>query len=304
MQQLSRGVLRSASRRAVRGLGTAELRAAEPAELHVADEAALSAALCAGGDSRLLLDPQRGWNKYFCPPRPVVEGATLRGSCTCSPPTVEGFEHALERHALLQPHQGTPEYLRVFGQEMESVRARIGRSFGLTEDTGIVLAASGTDAEYVPLAIAQELYPGARVHSVLAAMEEVGSGCVEAAAGEYFDPYAPYARCEKGERLAGFEDVVLHAVPSRGADGTVIDTRAAMEQAIADGAADVRETTWVVRVVAGTKTGFTTTSLALPPAMSERSFTVVDACQTRLQPSEVRALPRSGAPRSRQATAV
>ena len=136
------------------------------------NHAAVSDALTLGGDSRLLLDAAHGWNKYFCPPRPVVDNAVLRGSCTCSPPTAEGYAHALERHAALEPHRGAADYATHFEAEMESVRSRLGRSLGLTEGTGIVLAASGTDAEYVPLAIAQELYPGATVHSVLAAKEE------------------------------------------------------------------------------------------------------------------------------------
>ena len=259
------------------------------------NHAAVSDALTLGGDSRLLLDAAHGWNKYFCPPRPVVDNAVLRGSCTCSPPTADGYAHALERHAALEPHRGSADYATHFEAEMESVRSRLGRSLGLSEGTGIVLAASGTDAEYVPLAIAQELYPGATVHSVLAAKEEVGSGCVEAAAGEYFDPYAPYARCEKGARLAGFEGVVLHAVASRAKDGSVVDTAAAMASAVADGAAAAAETSWVVRVVTGTKTGFTSSALDLPAQMAERAFTVVDACQTRLQPSAVRAHLDAGA---------
>ena len=68
-----------------------------------------------------------------------------------------------------------------FGHQMQSVRRRVAEAFDLPEGTAVVLAASGTDAEYVPLAIARELQhlaetdasPGA-IHSVLVAAEEVG----------------------------------------------------------------------------------------------------------------------------------
>ena len=40
------------------------------------NQAAVSDALTLGGDSRLLLDAAHGWNKYFCPPRPVVDAST------------------------------------------------------------------------------------------------------------------------------------------------------------------------------------------------------------------------------------
>jgi hypothetical protein len=40
---------------------------------------------------------------------------------------------------------------------MESVRERISRALELPDGTAVVLSASGTDAEYVPLAIAREL---------------------------------------------------------------------------------------------------------------------------------------------------
>ena len=40
---------------------------------------------------------------------------------------------------------------------MESVRERISRALELPDGTAVMLSASGTDAEYVPLAIAREL---------------------------------------------------------------------------------------------------------------------------------------------------
>ena len=255
------------------------------------NHAAVSDAPTLGGDSRR--SHRRRLEQVLCPPLPGVvdnaEGCAVRDAS--SPPSADGYAHALERHAALVPHRGSADYATHFEAEMESVRSRLGRSLGLSEGTGIVLAAR-TDEYVLPQSRRSSTR---RWHSVLAAKEEVGSGCVEAAAGEYFDPRAACARCEKGARLAGFEGVVPHAVASRAKDGSVVDTAAAMASAVADGAAAAAETSWVVRVVTGTKTGFTSSALDLPAQMAERAFTVVDACQTRLQPSAVRAHLDAGA---------
>merc|ERR1719231_122688 len=189
---------------------------------------ALANLLCEGGDSRLHLS--HGRNKYHCPPEPVGDGNIgpfLRSSCTCSPPSALGFSHALEKWHQLQGacvDSTSTAFQSAFGHQMQSVRRRVAEAFDLPEGTAVVLAASGTDAEYVPLAIARELQhlvetdasPGA-IHSVLVAAEEVGGGCKEACAGEHFDAFAPFVEdtVTKGQRLAGFEDVVMHSVPAR-----------------------------------------------------------------------------------------
>ena len=124
----------------------------------VASRKELSALLCAGGDSRLHLTA-RGTNKYFCAPEPASGPAVLRSSCTCSPPSAVGFSHALDKWHELEAARGgdVKEFEQAFGGAMESVRERISRALELPEGTAVVLSASGTDAEYVPLAIAREL---------------------------------------------------------------------------------------------------------------------------------------------------
>ena len=81
----------------------------------------------------------------------------------------------------------------------------------------------------------------------------------------------------------------MFAVPARDeTNGAVVDASAA----IADVMAGTDDRWWVVRQVAGTKTGFTT---AMPLALPARTLRVVDACQTRLAPSAVREYLDAGA---------
>ena len=68
-----------------------------------------------------------------------------------------------------------------YAAALEGMRGRIRQGWGLDDGTAIVFAPSGTDLEYVPLALA-----GGPVVNVLIGADEVGSGCVLSAAGRYF----------------------------------------------------------------------------------------------------------------------
>ena len=275
----------------------------------------MSELLCNGGDSRLFLREGR-LNRYNCPPQPVCpEQSVLRSSCTASPASQLGYAHALEKWDELAPHRGSASHEREFAEQMAAVRARLSSALQLPEGTAVVLSASGTDAEYVPLAIARELHaavtPGGStptpviVNSVLVADGEVGNGCREACAGEYFDTHghAPFMEGRiasalltpsnsRGRRLCGFDGIALHSICARrDADGGIVDAAAAIAEATASVAAEreavgeTDESWWVVRLVAGTKTAITTT---VPDTLPPRSLLVVDACQMRLAPSAIR----------------
>ena len=65
-------------------------------------------------------------------------------------------------------------------EQVEILRDRLSNALKLPDGSALLLAASGTCAEYVPLAIARELYPTAPIRSVLAAGGETGGGGVNA----------------------------------------------------------------------------------------------------------------------------
>lgn len=250
---------------------------------------ALAEALVAGGDSRLVLN--QGVNKYFCPPKPQ-ERAVVRGSCTSSPPTSEGYRAAAAVHARLEG-LGAARMAAAFAAEMDAVREVLAEALALPAGTAIVLAASGTDAEYIPLAIARELFPDSSgVVSVLAAAAEVGSGCSQACAGEYFDPDTPFgsAARSKGAPVEGLEEVELISVPARASDGAVVDVAPVLRKRVFSASRDAvggnDDRAWVVRRVVGTKTGFST-SVAETDVLPPKSLTVVDACQLRVTREEI-----------------
>jgi len=252
--------------------------------------------LVSGGDSRLtLLD--NGANAYHCPPRPV-EGAVIRGSCTGSPPNVAGFDAA---SALLSTLPDTDDAIAV-GTELDKVRQRLLEALELPEGTALVLTPSGTCAEYVPLAVARELFPSAPIRSVHTAEGETGAGGVHACGGRYFNTQVPLSQTPRtvGMPVPGFGKVELLTIAARNADGTEKDAATAFADAVAQDAndADAEAPVWVLRQVVGTKTGFTTSDIAsvlAGQADPSRVLEVVDLCQLRRPLHEVAAHVRRGA---------
>jgi phosphoserine phosphatase SerB len=261
------------------------------------DHDELARALTTGGDSRSVIDAETGRNSYHCPPMPL-EGAIVRGSCTGSPPTLRGVTAAaaqMAKLASLKAAAPTEQYAAAFGEEVESVRSRLASALDLPEGSALVLCASGTCAEYVPLAIARELCPTAPIKSVLACDGETGRGGPDACSGKYFNTHTPFYGQDEARQVVGaplgMGDVELIQLPARTADGEPADSAAALAAArgtttTSDGA---EPPAWVVRQVIGSKTGLSTPT---PASMMEgddasRLFEVIDLCQLRSPLTEV-----------------
>ena len=63
--------------------------------------------------------------------------------------------------------------------------SRIRAAYGVPDEVAVVFAPSGTDLEYVALALVAGRAP-AGTHAVLLGADEVGSGCIHSAHGLYF----------------------------------------------------------------------------------------------------------------------
>jgi hypothetical protein len=242
------------------------------------DEAlALIAALASGGDARITLDAERGLNRYLSAPHP--RDVLAYSSSTVSDISADAFAHLLESGAA-QAGEG-------YGARLEALRGRIRAAYGIGADTEIVFAPSGTDLEYVALALA--LGQGkAGIHNVLLGADETGSGCIHSAHGRFFanetalvDGVAP------GEPVAGMGEITLVDVPVRCPDGvarTSAEIATGMAQEIAAARALGKHS--VVHCVHGSKTGLVLPALAdLDALMAEfgaDATFVVDACQARI----------------------
>lgn len=241
--------------------------------------------LTQGGDARIVIDPATGLNQYFSSPRP--SDVIAYASSTANDISAPAFDHVCRRLGEVAPDLAlTAEgYARALGQ----LRQRIRAAYALADDVDIVFAPSGTDLEYVGLALAKERAPGG-IRNILLGADEVGSGCIYSAAGQFFA--AETARGLKvakgapiGGRLPGA--VELYNVPVRDDAGVAQHPGAIAAQidwAVREARAESRHA--LVHVVHGSKTGLVLPDFAeldrLAAEHGDHVTFIVDACQARI----------------------
>ena len=256
--------------------------------------------MSAGGDDRITLDEQSGLNSYGCAPEPIR--AISYSSSTASSISAAAYAHAHSVHHQLRLAVAAGESENAaYARFLRSARARIRKVYGLAAEVDIAFGASGTDLEYLALALAlQSRQP---VTNIVVEVDEVGSGCLYSQAGQYFASRTALGLdVEKGAHLPGFGSdlVAVETLKTRTDDGPVRsdDDYAAMllEAAGAVIAAGGRP---LVHIIHRSKTGIVTPSLSaidkLLSAHGNAVDLVVDACQGRISPDTIEAYLTRGA---------
>lgn len=241
--------------------------------------------LTEGGDCRLPLDPKTGANKYHVKPFVHEKTTAFRGSCTCNSPTQVAFDAAQKTYNQLMAGETTCELL------MHQTREKLMEMYSLPEGTGIFLMPSGSDAEYIPLLIAQILNQGKEVCNIITCNEEVGSGTLDAAGGKFFSPIEPIPGYTAGDAQMGdpveglAEGVNTIAINARQESGEVISPSEQINQVLGD--CLTSGTVPVVHTVYGSKTGITheLDEETHDKVKSLNGVLVVDACQGRFRDS-------------------
>lgn len=244
--------------------------------------------LAAGGDPRIWLDPVTGRNRYGTKTTPAP-GEISFASTTANNISEAGFEaaaRALDR--LHGPGRGS------LCEWFDEIRASIVRLLGIPR-TEAILAASGTDAEVLALAIASGL---ARrpLTNIIAGPEETGSGIPLAGSGRHYSNRTPLGvPVTEGGAIEGLAGAGIEAayIPIRDARGVPrdpaavdVDAADAAERALRAGR-DV-----LLHVLDTSKTGLAGVSreaarqiMASAPG---RVRVAVDACQLRCSLTQVK----------------
>ncbi|HEV7234335.1 MAG TPA: hypothetical protein VGN36_08815 [Sphingorhabdus sp.] len=256
--------------------------------------------MSAGGDDRITLDEQSGLNSYGCAPEPIR--AISYSSSTASSISAPAYAHAHAVHHQLRLAVANGESEdAAYTRFLRNARSRLRGVYGLAADVDIAFGASGTDLEY--LALALSLQTGQQVTNIVVEVDEVGSGCLFSQAGQYFAARTALGlEVEKGAHLPGFgpERIAVETLKTRTEDGPVRsdDQYAAM---LLDAASAVITAGGrpLVHVIHRSKTGIVTPSLAaidrLLAAHGEAVDLVVDACQGRISPDTIEAYLSRGA---------
>lgn len=236
-----------------------------------------------GGDARIVLKPETGLNRYYSAPRPSA--VLAYASSTANDVSAPAFAHVEALLAGLGPGLSGPDY----AHQLDALRGRIRRAYGVPEDVDIVFAPSGTDLEYVALACVAGRGRGG-THNILLGADEVGSGCIHSAFGRYFArETALGVATVPGEPVPGVGEmhVEMIDVPVRDSHGRArpsAEIAAKMDSAIRGAEAEGRHV--LVHAVHGSKTGLILPDLAdidrIAQSHGDTVTFVVDACQARI----------------------
>jgi len=245
------------------------------------------AMLTSGGDDRSMIKKETGTNKYHIKPRPVDSTDIFRGSCTGNPPTTRGYAAAKKLYdnvfAGLDSEQVDEKLLDTFQLQRE----RISKLLDLPEGAQVILCPSGSDAEYIPVAIARTIRPDAKITNGVTQLLEIGAGSAPASVGRFFSSHAPLVGRINDEReyLAGFEGIDGTAVSARERDGTVVTASKEMNQFMQSAFEQGQYP--IVHGVFGGKTGLLDDFM--PPSLEggAKSLGIVDACQGRFTITEL-----------------
>lgn len=235
-----------------------------------------------GGDARIVLDPETGLNRYYSAPYP--RDVLALASSTANDISADAYAD------LEQRFPNGAEHLQdgaVYAAFLNELRDEIRAAYALDGEVDIFFSPSGTDLEYVALLAVAGRRPGGVVNILLGA-DEVGSGCIHSAAGQYF---AEETACGKAttprQPIAGLPPIEMADLPVRREDGEAHDSgslSAAMAPAIAAALGENRFP--LVHIVHGSKTGLVLPHLddvdALRARFGDDVAFVVDACQARI----------------------
>src|SRR6201996_5879328 len=154
-----------------------------------ADRGAMARLLTAGGDERIVLDPETGLNRYGCAASPRDDIAAF-GSSTAS--VISQPATAAVARSMARLAEGPPQ--AAYGQEIEGLRRTLAGLCGLpaSEAKNLILAASGTDLHLIAAVLASD--GRSALTCVLADPAETGRGVPDAVRARRFAVLTPHGR--------------------------------------------------------------------------------------------------------------
>ncbi len=179
------------------------------------------------------------------------------------------------------------------GKELDSAlrlifqdqRERLATYLDLPKGTEIILCPSGSDAEYIPIAIARALHPEKGIINGITQLNEIGAGSAPASTGLFFSKYAPFLGDHGLDRLDGFDGIDGIVISAREKDGEVVNASDKMEE-FCNESLDSKLYP-IVHGVFGGKTGLRDEVMPGSLQNGELTMGVVDACQGRFSIAEL-----------------
>jgi hypothetical protein len=246
--------------------------------------------LVSGGDERIAIDPNTGRNRYGTPGGQARNEIWFSSSTACAI-SPRGHDAALEIYrSVVRAHDcyAIPTWFN-------RIRARLARLFAIPGTT-IILSGSGTELELIALCLARSILRQPLTNLVIAP-EETGRGVPLAGSGRHFLGSAPFCEMvERGSLVDGLEcsEISTEIVEIRDQHGSplsldYIDDEVVqrVEASIANGRAAL------IHLLDCSKTNCIglrrSAASALMARYAGRALVVVDSCQLRCAPEQIRA---------------
>ncbi|QDU45686.1 hypothetical protein Mal52_41810 [Symmachiella dynata] len=257
--------------------------------MHPNTKAPLEELLVSGGDNRLNLLGGERLNKYGCGPQP--RSVVPFGSCTSSSTSLRGYAKAMRTLRILQ---GQDDFDTAVAQCAQSIRTRLAELLELNADVDIALAPSGTDVEFLAVALAGG-NSKKQIVNIVVGPGEVGSGTPLAAGCCHYDNQTPNGRSKTRGTPIDAElasRVTVKTVDIRGAGGRQLEEseiNAEVTQLVVDSSND--DTVVLLHIVAHSKTGVFAPSFACVERLRAAFpdlVVVIDAAQGRISRAGLR----------------
>jgi|AntRauTorckE5430_2_1112549.scaffolds.fasta_scaffold00422_11 hypothetical protein len=169
----------------------------------------------------------------------------------------------------------------------ESQRRRLAQYLNLPSGAEIILCPSGSDAEYIPIAMAKALHPTKFIANGITQFNEIGAGTEPASRGDYFSTHAPFLGANDLKTLSGFDGIKGLFINARNDDGSV--RVSASEEMNEFCSRQLEEGFYpIIHGVFGGKTGVRDTVMPGSQEVGDKSMGVVDACQGRFTLDEIK----------------
>lgn len=242
-----------------------------------------------GGDHRITIDENIGFNIYGCKPFPAysIAYSSSTGSNISLPAYgyIKAYWEKLKSEIMGNPSQRKEILKREYGM----VRQKMRDFYKLDPSVDFVFGPSGTDVEYIALALTDKKSEKG-VHNIVLGADEVGSGIENAAQGRYFSELTPSGqKVNKGEVIQGFipNRLSVTFINIRNEEGEVIED----DQLLVDikkeiDAALAQSKRPLVHIIHSSKTGLVLPEwdalLRLQNNYGNKIDVIVDACQARI----------------------
>lgn len=242
-----------------------------------------------GGDHRITIDENIGFNIYGCKPYPTYSVAY--SSCTGSNISLPAYSYVMAYWNRLQTEisRDLSQCNNILKREFKKISDNLRNFYQLDSNTEYVFGPSGTDLEYIALFLTDKIAKKG-VCNIILGLHEVGSGIDNAAKGRYFSNMTPSnVKVQHGELLNGFQSERISTVfvPIRNENGEVFTDNQLSEIIEKEiEAALEKDTRPLIHVIHSSKTGLVLpnwdTVLKIKNKYKENIDIIVDACQGRI----------------------